>query len=253
MAARLSHEDMADALIKVENEEELVQTFKKFESEQDKTILSWALVDMAKVPEHIPKVVTCLRTVVDPFPSEMSSVSKFVDDTLHYISNDTDDDTESFTKVITSFKPRDIKPLASIRHWTLQRTDAVKVVESVMDKSPELITGDLPRWLADHSFDQNSEDYTLYEAARKQAFQYLTLFATERVLNDALSIVKANEHFKVDSLVYCCPSSDPFPHDLVTKLERLLAFVKDRNELINAVLPKVLVGMVADYLRASTD
>ena len=33
--AALSREEMADALIKAENEEDLVQTFKKFESEQD--------------------------------------------------------------------------------------------------------------------------------------------------------------------------------------------------------------------------
>ena len=43
--------------------------------------------------------------------------------------------------------------------------------------------------------------YTYYEAAREQAFQYLTSFATEDILNDALSIVKANEHYKVDSEV----------------------------------------------------
>ena len=49
-----------------------------------------------------------------------------------------------------------------------------------------LITDDLPRWLADHSFDQNSNYYTDYRVTREQAFQYLTLFATERVLNDAL-------------------------------------------------------------------
>ena len=66
--AALSREEMADALIKVENEEDLVQTFKKFESEQDEDELSWALADVAKVQEHMPKVVTCLRTVVDPFP-----------------------------------------------------------------------------------------------------------------------------------------------------------------------------------------
>ena len=116
-----------------------------------------------------------------------------------YISNNTHDDTESFAKVITSFEPSDVKPLASIRYMTLQRNDAVKVLESVMAKSPKLITGDLPRWLANHSFDQNSYDYTHYEVAREQAFQYLTSFATEDVLNDALSIVKANEHYKVDS------------------------------------------------------
>ena len=59
-----------------------MQTFKKFEKEQDKDRLSWALADVAKVQEHIPKVVTCLRTVVDPFPTEMSNVSALVHSTL---------------------------------------------------------------------------------------------------------------------------------------------------------------------------
>ena len=193
-----------------------MQTFKKFEKEQDEDELSRALADVAKVQEHIPKVVTCLRTAVDPFPNEMSNVSELVHDTLFYISDNTRGDTESFAKVIASFKPSDVKPLASIRYMTLRRRDAVKVVESVMDKSPKLITGDLPRWLADHLFDQNSDDYTDYEVAREQAFQYLTSFATERVLNDALSIVKANEHYKVDSDVWCCNSQDSFPQDLST-------------------------------------
>ena len=58
------------------------------------------------------------------------------------------------------------------------------------------------------------------EVAREQAFQYLTSFATEGVLNDALSIVKANEHYKVDSGVCCCNSQDSFPQDLYNKLER---------------------------------
>ena len=80
------------------------------------------------------------------------------------ISNNTRDDTESFAKVITSFEPSDVKPLASIRYMTLRRKDAVKVLESVMDKSPKLITGDLPRWLANHLFDQNSYDYTHYRS-----------------------------------------------------------------------------------------
>ena len=91
-----------------------------------------------------------------------------------------------------------------------------------MAKSPKLITGDLPRWLADHSFDQNSHYYTLYKVAREQAFQYLTSFATEDVLNDALSIVTANEHYKVDSDVCCCNSQDSFPQDLYNKLSALL-------------------------------
>ena len=147
-------------------------------------------------------------------------------DTVIVISDNTRDDTESFAKVITSFKPSDVKPLASIRHMTLRRKDAVKVLESVMDKSPKLITGDLPRWLANHSFDQNSHDYTHYEVAREQAFQYLTSFATEGVLNDALSIVKANEHYKVDSYVCCCDSQDSFPQDLYNKLSALLKLLQ---------------------------
>ena len=250
MAARLSQEDMAKTLIS--GKEDLVQTFKKFESEQDKYELSHALANVARVPEHIPKVATCLRTV-DPFPKEMSNVSWLIHSTLYNIFYDTRGGTEFFAKVIASFEPSDIKPLASIRHLTLLRDDAVKVVESVMAKSSEPITGDLSRWLANHSFDRKSLNYTDYRVARKQTFQYLTLFATERVLNDALSIVKANGHYKIDSNAWCCKSQDSFPQDLYNKLSVLLAFVKARNALINAVLPTVLVNMVADYLPPSTD
>ena len=219
--AALSRKEITKALI-ADKEQDLVQTFKKLKKEQDHYKLSRALADVAKVPEHIPKIATCLRTVVDPFPKEMSNVSWLVHGTIGLISDNTHDDIESFAKVITSFKPSDIKPLASIRHSTLLRKDAVKVMESVMDKSPKLIIGDLPRWLANHLFDQNSWIYTSVKVAREQAFQYLTFFATEDVLNDALSIVKANEHFKMDSLVCCCYSQRFFPHDLVNKLEHLL-------------------------------
>ena len=252
--AALLHEEIAKTLI-AENEEELVQTFKKFEKEHDKDKLSWALVDVAKAQEHMPKIATCLRTV-DPFPDEMSHVSRFVHNTLFYISDNTDGNAESFAKVITAFQPSDVKPLASIRYITLLRSDAVKVVESVMDKSPTLITDDLPRWLADHLFDQESPDYTDYGVTREQTFQYLTLFATERVLKVALSIVKANQHYKANSQVLCCKSHHPFPQDLCNKLETLLAFVKARNAYINEalmVLPKVLADMVAEYLPASTN
>jgi len=254
LLGKLKHEEMATTLI-AEKEEDLVKTFKKFEKEQDKYELSQALVDVAKAPEHMPKVVTCLRTV-DPFPKEMSNLGEFVQNTLFYISYDTSDDTESFIKAIITFEPSDVKPLASIRHLTFRRNDAVKVVESIMAKSPKLITGSLSRWLADHSFDQNSEAYTYDKVACEKAFQYLTFFATERVLTDALAIVKANEHFKVDSHVCCCYPQDSFPHDLVTKLERLLAFVKGRNAHINETLtflPKVLAEMVANYLPPSTE
>ena len=62
--------------------------------------------------------------------------------------------TESFTSVITSLKPSDGKLLASIRYWTLGRNDAVDVLKSLMSKSPELITGDLPSWIAFHTLDR---------------------------------------------------------------------------------------------------
>ena len=253
--AALSRKETTDALIN-ENEEDLAQTFRKFEKEQDKIELSFALANVAKVQEYMPKVVTCFRAAVDPFPKETSNVSYLVDNTLCNISNNTRGDTESFTKVIVSFEPSDVKPLASIRHMTLYRKDAVKVLESVMAKSPELITSDLPRWLANHLFDQNSEYYTRDKAAREQAFQYLTSFATEGALKHALSIVKTNEHYKMDFSVYCCEFPCPFPQDLYNKLSDLLEFVKARNELINEALvflPTVLADMVADYLPPNTD
>ena len=231
--AALSREEMTDALIGAKKD--LVQTFKKFKEKRDDLVLHQALADVAKVSEHIPKVVTCLRTE-DPFPTEMSRVSWLVHNTVGVISQNTDGDAESFANVITSFKPRDVKPLASIRNRTLRRKDAVKVLESVMDKSPQLITDDLSRWLANHLFDQNSKYYTDYRVAREQAFQYLTFFATESALNGALSITKANEHYKAEFDVYCCNSQNSYPHDLASKLERLLAFVKARNGRINEAL-----------------
>ena len=249
--AALTRENMADALIGTK-EGDLERTFKKLVEEQDKRELSYALVDVAKVPEHMPKVVTCLRTVVDPFLKEMSSVNGyvyfdtiynntkgdaesnvnvFVQGTLYYISVNTRGDAESFAKMIASFEPSDAKPLASIRYLILRRSDAVKVLERVMDKSPTLITVDLPRWLANHSFNQNSRHYTLHKVTREQAFQYLTFFATERVLKDALSIVTKNEHYKVDYIVWCCDSHNSFPQDLYNKLSALLERLQRRNTL----------------------
>ena len=78
---------MTDALIVAK--EDLVQTFKKLEEEQDEVDLSCALANVAKVPEHMPKVVTCLRTAVDPFPKEMSHVSNLVHITVGAISYNT--------------------------------------------------------------------------------------------------------------------------------------------------------------------
>jgi len=254
--ATLSKRVIAEALIKAENEEDLVQTFKKLEKEQRGYQLFGALVKVSNVPEHMPKVAICLRTAVDPFPTGISQVSWSLNNIIGLISDDTFYDPESFAKVVASFKPSDVKLLASIRLWTLRRKDALKVLESVLAKSPELITGDLPRWLADHSFGQNSFAYTRDKVARKQTFQYLTSFATESILTNALSLVKANDHFKVGSGVGCCESQSSFPQDLVNKLESLLVLVKDRNARINealTLLPKVLAEMVADYLPTSTD
>ena len=131
----------------------------------------------------------------------------------------------------------------------------MKVLESVMDKSPELITGDLQRWLANHSFDQNSYYYTRYEVTRNQAFKYLTSFATEDVLNDALSIVTKNEHYKVDSTVCCCKPQDSSPQDLYNKLSTLLNLLRIRKASIKVVLqsllPSVLVELVLDYAQVT--
>ena len=49
--AALSQQEMADALIKVEKDEDLVKTFKKFEREQNEYELSWALAEVAEVQE----------------------------------------------------------------------------------------------------------------------------------------------------------------------------------------------------------
>ena len=192
--AALSREEMASALIAAEDTGTLEETFKKYEKEQDAYELSEALADVAKVQAHMPKVATCLRMAHDPFPEDKMRVSYLVHGTLFEISDKTD--TESFANVITSFKPSDVKPLASIRYRTLWREDAVNVLKSVMDKSPELITDDLPSWIAFHCLDRNS---SYYRPALEEAFKYLTSFATQSVLEKALTIVKRNEHYKVDS------------------------------------------------------
>ena len=69
----------------------------------------------------------------------------------------------------------------------------MNVLKRVMDKSPELITHDLPSWIAFHSLDRNS---SYYRPVLEEAFKYLTSFATQSVLEKALSIVKRNEHYK---------------------------------------------------------
>jgi hypothetical protein len=91
----------------------------------------------------------------------------------------------------------------------IDRNNVANVLERVMTKSPELITRDLPRWIADHGFDQNPLFYS--ESVRKQAFQYLASFATESVHKDALSIVERNEHYKSEFSCYVLLSSGFHP------------------------------------------
>ena len=252
--AALSHEYMASALIAAKGTKRLKKAFKTFEKEQDRYELAEALTDVAKVQTRMPKVVDCLRMAHDPFPKDERCVNSFVHETLFRISFWVK--TESFTNVITSFKPSDIKSLVTIRISTLLRDDAVDVLKSVMSKSPELITGDLPSWLASHTLDRNSR---CYKPAREEAFKYLTSFATEDVLEKALTIVKRSEHYKVayndgNSEVRCCLNEDYIPQDLFDKLKGLLKLVKARNVRIKGtltLLPMVLVELVLDYVHVA--
>ena len=71
------------------------------------------------------------------------------------------------------------------------------------------------------------------------------------MLAKALSIVKRDEHYKVDSQVRCCCNSqDHIPQDLFDKLYNPLELVKARNALIKETLeflPLVLVDLMLDY------
>jgi hypothetical protein len=189
----------------------------------------------------------------------MMCVSRLVHRTLLEVSSRTFRDPESFANAITSFKLTDVKPLASIRHYTVGRSDAVKVLERVMDKSPKLITDTLPNWLASHRFDRFDRGSWWYTTAREGAFQYLASFATESVLEKALSIVKRNEHCKVDfgrgPQIACCKSQGSFPQDLVDKLTNLLELMKARNALVKRALPfmpVVLLNLLTDYITYET-
>jgi hypothetical protein len=254
-----TREQIADALIADKDTGKLGQTFQALRKEHRDVSSSWALAEVAK-QGHPGMVVTCLRTEQDHFPKDNMYVSYLVHFTLMGISYNTSDDSESFAKVITSFTPTDAKPLASIRNVTIRRSDAVNVLERVMAKSPKLITDSLPSWLASHRFDRNSRAYKYKQTARQGAYQYLASFATESVLEKALDIAKANEHYKADlgdgPKVLCCDSQDSFPQDLVDKLSVLLEIVQARNEIIRSVLqsllPTVLVDLMLDYLRTDT-
>ena len=177
--------------------------------------------------------------------------------TLFEISCDSLGETESFANLITSFKPSDIKPLISIRYMTLGRKDAVNVLKGVMIKSPALITHDLPSWIASHRFDRNSKHSS---PSHKEAFKYLTSFATESVLEKALIVVKRNDHYTIayrggNIGIMCCKNNDNVPQDLFDKLNVLLELVKARNAVIGEyllpLLPAVLVKLVLDYVTLS--
>jgi hypothetical protein len=251
-------EQMIKALT-AENDTGKLQTFQTLREKLGDRYTPGALVEVAK-KGHLEIVATCLKAERDPFPNDKMCVSRLMSGTIREISDSTEGDAESFAKMITSFTPTDAKPLASIRYNTLDRGDAVNVLERVMDQVPELITDTLPSWLASHRFDRNSCAYKYNQTARERAFQYLGSFATENVLKAALSIVKAKEHYKSDTVVglqvMCCYSQADFPQDLVDKLTVLLGFVKARNQLIKDVLqfllPKVLVDLMLDYLRTDT-
>ena len=219
--AALTRQDMAYALIAAEDAGTLEKTFKKYEKEQGHSLLSKALADIAKVQAHMPKVIDCLRMAHDPFPGDKIRVSGLVHRTIAYIFFLTDN--ESFANMITSLMPSDVKPLATIRYWTFNRDDAVNVLKRVMIKSPELITNDLPSWIAFHSLDRNSK---FYKPVREEVFKYLTSLATQSVLEKALIILKGNEHYKVDSEVMCCKPQDHFPQDLFNRINAVLQFVK---------------------------
>ena len=238
---------MASALIAANDTERLKKTFKTFEGEQYERELVMALADITKVQAHIPKVATCLRVAHDPFPEDKMCVSYLVHSTFDKISPMTNTDAASFTNLITSFKPSDIKPLVAIRYTILERNDVVYVLKRVMDKSPELIIDDLPNWLASHRFDRNSKFYPL--SLREEAFQYLISFATQSVLEKTLTILKGNEHYKVDSTVVCCDSQNHIPQDLANRIEALLEFVRARKTLreVLTFLPKALVDLTLEY------
>jgi len=194
----------------------------------------------------MPEVATCLRMVRDTFPNDEMYVNELVNNTLLEISCRTND-TESFVKVITTFNLGDAKPLVSIRYRTLTRKDAVSVLKGIMKKSPGLITGDLPNWIASHSFGRNSNRYlpshegefqylpslaTQSEPVREEAFQYLTAFASQGDLTKALYNVERNGHYKENSVVLCCKSHKSVPERLADRIDALLELVKARNARI---------------------
>ena len=92
--------------------------------------------------------------------------------------------------------------------------------------------------------------FIFLEPALEEAFQYLVSFATQSVLEEALSIVKRNEHYKMGSQVACCKDQSHFPQNLADRMNDILGVGKARNALISEVLTflsKVLVDLMLEY------
>lgn len=245
--------EIAKVLINSQDTESLEHTFKAFDKRDRGVTLSVALVQVAK-EGYTPMVVTCLKLVQDSRPNDMLCVRSLVDRTLGYMFVGSSN-SELTANVIASFSISDIKPLISIRLHTLNRNDIVDVMKSVMTKST-LIIDDLPNWLASHAF--NRIAFAHNHTALEEAFQYLTFFATQSVLEKALSIINKNEHYKMNDKsvvrLLCCDSR-AFPQCLFSRINSLLNLVKLRNALIVDILtflPSVLVALLLDYVPNDT-
>ena len=88
------------------------------------------------------------------------------------------------------------------------------------------------------TLDRNS---TSYRPAREESFKYLTFFATENVLEKALTILKKNEHYQWPTTLailklHVATLNDHFPQDLSGKLNVLLGLVKTRKCTYKKVL-----------------
>lgn len=246
------HKRIARTLISTKKEC-LEQTFKTFEEAQDDHDLSCALARVA-AKGHESIAVDCIRMIQDPFPSYKSYVNNFVNSAIAEISKRIPN-AELFAKAITSFKSSDTKPLASIRYWALGRKDVADVLKSAMTRST-LIIKDLANWLASHNFNQVGIAHN--KVSLGKALEYLASFATQSVLEEALSIVK-NEHYVIvvvdTPAVVCCETPDCVPQSLFDRLSVLLEYLKIRKAYIKLELsphlPLVLVDMVLEHVQVT--
>lgn len=241
---------MADDLMSASDTEDLRHTFEAFQTQYNELELPKALACVAARGD-ISTVFKCLRMTHDNFPGDKLCVNHLIHNTFYEISCITHD-ADSFANIITSFTPSDVKPLVCIRARTIYRKDNVGILKCVMAKRPELITDDLPNWLASHEFE--IPNYLFFPTTHEKAFQYLASLATQSVLERALSIVKDKGHYTVETreggtLSMCCLLQNSFHQNLFTKLNSLLQLVEARSALINdlAILPSVLSTLVLEY------